>query len=208
MTDENWLAGTLTPKSDQLNADDLISGPITVTIEGVIKRDVKDQPVEMRLAGIDRPYKPCLTMRRMMHIVWGTLSPAKVIGRKLTLVNDPSVVWGGKAVGGIRIHAMSHIESSVTMAMTVTRGNRKPFTVYPIVIQEPSFLEKWRDEFGGAASDVMAAAKEIAAAFTANDLELLKIAELLIDEIAEHSDEDHLKALRAFAVAVKNELSV
>lgn len=42
-------------------------------------------------------------------------------------------------VGGIRISHMSHIDKPVTIALTATRGNKKPVTVQPLVIRdEPS----------------------------------------------------------------------
>jgi len=205
MTDENWLAKTIVPKSDQLNADDLIAGPITVTIEEVIQRESAEQPVEIRVAGY-RPYKPCKSMRRLLIAVWGTRA-ADWVGRKLTLVCDPSVTWGGVAVGGIRVHAMSHIDAPFTMALTATRGKRKPITVQPIVIQEPSFLDKWRAEFGGAASDVMEIAKAIAGAYTAKDLAALDVAYAMVLTLpVEQTDKDHLKALQNFANATRAEI--
>jgi hypothetical protein len=56
------LRDTITPKSDQLNADDMITGPITVTITGVRRGD-KDQPVVIDIDGGYQPYKPCKSMR-------------------------------------------------------------------------------------------------------------------------------------------------
>lgn len=38
----------------------------------------------------------------------------------------------GPAVGGIRVRALSHIDKPLTVALTVTRGKRAPFTVQPI----------------------------------------------------------------------------
>ena len=205
MTDENWLAKTIVPKSDQLNADDLIAGPITVTVEEVIQRESSEQPVEIRVAGY-RPYKPCKSMRRLLIAVWGTRA-ADWVGRKLTLVCDPSVTWGGVAVGGIRVHAMSHIDAPFTMALTATRGKRKPITVQPIVIQEPSFLDRWRAKFGGAASDVMEVAKAIAGAYTAKDVAALDVAYAMVLTLnPEQTDEDHLKALQNFANATRAEI--
>jgi hypothetical protein len=205
MNDENWLSKTIVPKSDQLNADDLIAGPITITIEEVIQRESAEQPVEIRVSGY-RPYKPCKSMRRLLIAVWGTRA-ADWVGRKLTLVCDPSVTWGGVAVGGIRVHAMSHIDAPFTMALTATRGKRKPVTVQPIVIQEPSFLDRWRAEFGGAASDVMEVAKAIAGAYTSKDVAALDVAYAMVLTLnPEQTDEDHLKALQNFANAARAEI--
>jgi len=54
----------------------------------------------------------------------------------MTLFRDPTVSWGGQAVGGIRISHMSHIDKPVQMALTATRGNKKPWTVKPLVEAE------------------------------------------------------------------------
>lgn len=42
--------------------------------------------------------------------------------------------WGGLEVGGIRISHMSHIDKPVTIALTATRGNKKPVTVKPLEV--------------------------------------------------------------------------
>jgi hypothetical protein len=206
MTDENWLAKTIVPKSDQLNADDLIAGPITVTVEEVVQRESAEQPVEIRVAGY-RPYKPCKSMRRLLIAVWGTRA-ADWVGRKLTLVCDPSVTWGGVAVGGIRVHAMSHIDAPFTMALTATRGKRKPVTVQPIVIQEPSFLDRWRAKFTGASQNVMEHAKAIATAYTMRNLEALDAVVGNEIEMLEEELPEHVIALQEFHSAVKAELTV
>jgi cytochrome c556 len=62
---------------------------------------------------------------------WGA-DGTTFIGRAMTLYRDPSVKFGGLEVGGIRISHMSDIEKPVTMALTATRANRKPFTVQPL----------------------------------------------------------------------------
>ena len=39
-------------------------------------------------------------------------------------------------MGGIRISHASHIDKPITMALTATRDNRKPFTVKPLIITQ------------------------------------------------------------------------
>lgn len=120
------------PKSDQLNADDLLTGPITIKITGVTVRGGQEQPVAISFDGDNgKPYKPCKSMCRVMVSAWGPDS-SKYVGRSMTLFCDPKVKWGGMEVGGIRISHMSDIDSPRTMALTVTRANKKPFTVEPI----------------------------------------------------------------------------
>ncbi len=119
------------PKSDQINADDLIAGPLTVTVAEVVIKAGEDQPVSIKLAGEKKVFRPCKSMSRVMVAMWGP-DAKQYAGRSLTLYRDPSVKWGGMEVGGIRISHMSHIDKAATMALTATRGNRKPYTVKPL----------------------------------------------------------------------------
>lgn len=129
MTD---LGSTIAPKSDQFNADDLITGPRTITVTKVSPSD-KEQPIAISFDGDGgKPWKPCKSMRRVLVQTWGT-DGQSYVGRKLTIFRDPEVVFGGAKVGGIRISHMSHLTGPVTMALTATRASRKPYTVKPLV---------------------------------------------------------------------------
>lgn len=132
MTDVD-MSKTIIPKSDQLNADDLISGPITILITSVTGNDDPQQPVSVHFQGDGgKPYKPGKSMRRIMVKVWGP--EAKTYkGRSMTLYRDENVMFGGIKVGGIRISHMSHIKEAVTLALTETRAKRSPYTVKPLV---------------------------------------------------------------------------
>jgi len=44
MSEQNWIAKSIVPKSDQLNAEDLLSGSITVTVTDV-KQGTAEQPI-------------------------------------------------------------------------------------------------------------------------------------------------------------------
>ena len=125
------LNETIAPDSTQLNAEDMLAGAITVTITGV-EKGTPDQPVNILLAEFpDRAYRPCKSMRRVLVAAWG--SDASVYtGRRITLFNDPTVKWGGAAVGGIRISHLSHIDKRLTLSLTTARGKRSPFTVDPL----------------------------------------------------------------------------
>lgn len=126
------LATTIIPKSDQLNADDLLSGPRTITITGVETGSSQEQPVFIRYEGDNgRPYKPCKSMRRVLVAAWGSDGSA-YIGRRLTLYCDPSVTFGRETCGGIRISHASNIDAPLEIALTVTRGKRKPYRVEPL----------------------------------------------------------------------------
>ena len=124
------IGDTILAKSDQVNAVDL-AVPVTVTVEGV---DVVggDQPVNIHLREFPgKAYRPSKSMRRVLVKLWGPRS-ADYAGRRLTIYNDPSVTWAGKAVGGIRISHASHIDAPVTMSLALAKGKLAPFTVQPL----------------------------------------------------------------------------
>lgn len=126
------MSAVIIPKSDQLNSDDLIAGPITVKITGVSIKSGSEQPISIAFEGDNgKPYKPCKSMCRVMVSAWGPDSKAYT-GRSMTLYREPTVKWAGMEVGGIRISHMSDIPEPLTMALTATRGSRKPFTVQPL----------------------------------------------------------------------------
>lgn len=134
MTD---LTNTIEAKSDQLGADDLMSGPRNIKITKVsADTGSSEQPIVINFEGDNRkPWKPCKSMRRLLVAIWGA-NGNEYVGRSVTLYRDPTVKWGGMEVGGIRISHMSHIDKPVTIALTATRGNKRPTTVQPLVMQD------------------------------------------------------------------------
>lgn len=129
------LSKTITAKSDQLNADDLLGGPITITIEDV-KRGTTDQPIAVFYQGCNgKPWYPCKSMRRVLVAVWGN-DGKTYAGKSCTLYRDPEVKFGGIKVGGIRISHMSHIDKNVAMALQVTKGSKRLYTVKPLVMNQ------------------------------------------------------------------------
>lgn len=125
------LTESIAPKSDQLNADDLISGPVTVTIREVAKGSA-EQPVDVHLVEFPgRAYRPSKSMRRVMVLAWGSEASAYA-GRRLTLYRNPEITFGRDVVGGIEISHLSHIDKPLTVALTATRGKRKSFGVKPL----------------------------------------------------------------------------
>lgn len=131
------LSSTIIPKSDQLNADDLIAGPITIKITAVDSGSA-EQPVLIRYEGENgRPYKPGKSMRRVLVAMWGSEGSAYV-GRRLTLYCDKEITFGPDKTGGIRISHASDIAEIVEIALTVKRGKRKPFRVEPLPPEKPA----------------------------------------------------------------------
>jgi hypothetical protein len=144
------MAQFIAPKSDQLNADDLIAGPRTITVTGVsASPDAAEQPVSIHFEGDNgKPFKPCKSMRRVMVNVWGA-DAKQYTGRSMTLYRDSKVKFGGMEVGGIRISHMSHIDTPVTMALTATRAKRAPYRVEPLkaeVRTMPDKAQEWADK--------------------------------------------------------------
>src|SRR5699024_6986628 len=87
------LTESIAPKSDQINAEDLLSGPRTFTIEKVTAGSA-EQPVNVHLREFPgRPYRPSKSMRRVMVAAWGSDASAYT-GRRITLYRDPEVTFG------------------------------------------------------------------------------------------------------------------
>tara|TARA_R100000365_G_scaffold3686_1_gene13544 strand:+ start:34881 stop:35699 length:819 start_codon:yes stop_codon:yes gene_type:complete len=127
------MSQTIAPKSDQLNADDLIGGPRTITITRVTGNEGNaEQPVNIFFEGDNgKPFRPCKSMRRVMVKIWGK-DASKYAGQSMTLFRDPKVQWGGMEVGGIRISHMTGLEKKEVMALTASNRARKPYTVSPL----------------------------------------------------------------------------
>jgi hypothetical protein len=132
------MSGTIEPRSDQLNSEDLLIGPRTFTITDV-RAGTEEQPVRVFLAeGPEgRPWIPAKTMRRLLVLAWGAESDA-YIGKRVTLYRDPDVKFGRDTPGGIRISHMSGIGRKPLVAqLTITRGKRAPYTVEPLTDDAP-----------------------------------------------------------------------
>ncbi|WP_181317490.1 MULTISPECIES: hypothetical protein [unclassified Rhodococcus (in: high G+C Gram-positive bacteria)] len=143
------MTDSIAPKSDQLNADDLLAGPRTVQVEKVTE-GAEDQPVNIHLAEFrGRPFRPSKSMRRVMVKVWGKESSA-YIGKRMTLFRDPGITFGRDKVGGIRISHMSHISKRETLMLTVTRGRRAPYVVEPLPDGPPIITPEQADEIAAA----------------------------------------------------------
>ena len=131
MSDVSSLRDTVAPKSDRRNADDFLAGSETVKIIAV-KRGDAESPVAVHLEN-SKPWYPCKSMRRILIAAYGD-NGGDWVGKSMTLYCDPSVRFGGVAVGGIRISHLSHIESDMVVSLTTTRSKRSPYTVKKLEI--------------------------------------------------------------------------
>ena len=153
------LRDTIVPKSDQLNADDLVAGPVTITVERVKRSSAPDQPLDVMFGDeTGKAYRPCKTMRKILIFAWGE-NGAEWVGKSMTLFCDPSVKWGGVKVGGIRISHLSHIESDISVMLAETKGKKTQVNIKRLK------TEKQAPDFSGVLK-----ALEVAAGFGMDEL--------------------------------------
>lgn len=149
---EEEIRKAIVPKSDQLNADDLVAGPITVTITAVRKGD-KEQPIIVDIEG-HRPYKPCKTMLRVLVEAY-TKEAKDWVGKRMTLYRDPDVLWAGVRVGGIRISHLSGLKEPKTFVVTLSRTRKAEIVIYPVVDSSPdnkAAIDKYTADIAAANS--------------------------------------------------------
>lgn len=144
------FATTTVAKSDQINAADLIGAPLVCQITNIQMTGSADQPVSIYVDAHKQPWKPSKTSRRVLLACWPSTDPSEWIGRWIVLYNDESVMWAGKAEGGIRMSHASHIDRDVTVSVNATRGKKAPQTVKPYYPQDaqqaPQDPIYWPDE--------------------------------------------------------------
>jgi len=128
--DDLDMTESLAPRSDQLDAVDLLGGPRTFTIESVSKGN-PEQPFNFHLAEFPRVWRPGKSMRRVIVAAWGGKTSAYV-GQRVTLYCDPSVQFGGDTVGGTRISHMSGLDKPLKVPLLIKRGKSAMFTVQPL----------------------------------------------------------------------------
>jgi hypothetical protein len=157
------LTESIAPRSDQINADDLVGGPITYTIREVIAGKA-ESPFDFLLIETDRAYRPSKTMRRVIVNAWGP-EASNYAGRRLTLYREPTIKFGGATVGGIRVSHMSHIDGPKSVRVQTSRGKREEFTVDPLPDLSP--VDKLREEYRNADPERREAIKAEVAALEA-----------------------------------------
>lgn len=145
------LSNTIIAKSDQLNADDLLSGAKILNITGV-KQVSGDQPVHISYEGCEkRVYKPSKSMRRVMIAAWGP-DGDDYVGRRLLVYRDEKIKWAGEEVGGIIILRMSHIKEPMRISLMVSRGKKSPYIINPFPDEKPANklteeeFQEWKDK--------------------------------------------------------------
>jgi hypothetical protein len=134
MTNREALLKAMAPKSDQLNADDLVSSPKNITITGVKVAISGEQRIHVHYQDDEgKPWKPSKGMARIVAQLFGD-EPDRWIGQSLTLYRNPDVKYAGEAVGGIWISHATGLEKPQKMMITVAKSKRVPHTVHPFVV--------------------------------------------------------------------------
>lgn len=174
------------PKSDQQNADSLLSGPKTIRIRDIaFNPAAEQQALWIYFDGDDgKPWKPCRTAARCLVSIWGP-DANKWIGLHCTIYCDPDVSYGGVKTGGIRVSHMEGLDSPRTLMLTKTRGKKGATVIKPLVVERKvetqqqsvtidrdqlrTDMEKYandpdgkRDWWAGLSSGERAAVKELA----------------------------------------------
>ena len=128
------MTDTLIGSVDQITADSLIGRTITARIARITRMagapKKGDQPVNIYLDGEPLPWRPCLTMRRLLAALWGP-DASKWIGQSLRIYRDDAVRFGDAAVGGVRISHAS-IERRMVLSLAATKGKKATYTVDPL----------------------------------------------------------------------------
>ena len=139
------ISDALAPKSDQLDAVDLLGSPPLVFTITEVSEGNAEQPVNIRLAEFPRVWRPSKGMLRVLAGCWGKDTTAWV-GRKVELYCDPDVMFGGKKVGGIRIRKVSHIDGRTSVPMIEGRGKSGSWVVDPLPEEATTAAEDPRVE--------------------------------------------------------------
>ena len=162
------IRAAIQPRSDQLNYEDFVSGPAVLTIERT--EDYRDEKGQARVAihmveYPGRPFKASKTNVKLLAIAWGE-DDTDWPGRRVQLSADPTVTFGGKAVGGIRVTAVSHLPQRFTAKLSVARGKKKEFPVeilpdMPPIPDDVQTLAQYQDYYrhraqNGAAPEELA----------------------------------------------------
>ena len=127
------LSKTIIAKSDQLNADDLLTGPRTFTVVEV-RPGSEEQPVSIVLAEwpSNRPFKPSKTVQRILAYCWGAETDDWPKNARMTLFRDEKVKWAGEEVGGIRVSHLSHIDGPQKVALQESKHKKTLHTIQPL----------------------------------------------------------------------------
>ena len=132
------ITDALAPTSDQLDAIELVNlRTFTIgTGSALGKRDNKTV-AEIRFSDFPRVWRPSKGMLDVLAACWGT-DAKQWVGHRVTVYNDPEVMFGRDKVGGIRISHLSHIDKARVVTIRASGAGRKqPWRVEPLADATP-----------------------------------------------------------------------
>lgn len=132
MNNAHALQQALAPKSDQLNADDLIVGNIVIVISKVTINLGSEQKIIINYQGDNgKPWKPSKGMGRVLTEILGG-DPDKWVGETVELFRNKEIRFGKEKCGGIQIAGMSAVRNVTTLLITTSKGKKSSITIQPI----------------------------------------------------------------------------
>ena len=173
-------------KSDRLNFEDFIMGSQEFTISK-LGRKVDQGNVRLLMIFEGRESTPYWVPKGMVKCLsnpegWGESEFSEWIGRKVRLFGEPTVVYAGKELGGIRISHISHIAAPYSTKITERRGVRIDYVISPLeevmypVDRFNTNLPAWRAAIaaGKATAENVIAKVQQSGKLTAEQIELIK----------------------------------
>lgn len=132
MNNVHALQQALAPKSDQLNADDLIAANKIIVISGVNINLGSEQKIIINYYGDNgKPWKPSKGMGRVLTELLGG-DPDKWVGETVELFRNKEIRFGKEKCGGIQIAGMSAVRNVTTLLITTAKGKKSSITINPI----------------------------------------------------------------------------
>lgn len=128
------ITASLAADSNQLNAIDLVAGPVTVQIKNVTTYKDAKQPYAVHISDGHKPWIPCKAMRRLLAEVWGA-DAGQWIGRWVKLYREPTATYASDVQGGVRVCGLSNIDKPFTATVpdSVTiDGKKKKLATYRV----------------------------------------------------------------------------
>ena len=135
------LAEALAPRSDQLNADDLIPGPRVLKITNAkISSEERQKKIVLNFEGDQgKPWKPCKTMGRAMVIAWAITEESQFVGKHGPRLSrsDREVRRPGRGWRHPHQPYVAHRQAG-NDELTVSQGKKATFTFHPLVAEAPA----------------------------------------------------------------------
>jgi hypothetical protein len=133
------ITDALAPTSDQLDAVELVN-PRTFTIDtgsALGKREGKTV-AEIRLVDFPRVWRPSKGMLDVLAACW-TTDAKQWVGHRVTVYNDPDVMFGRDKTGGVRISHLSHIDKARSVTIRASgAGKKQSWHVEPLPDTTPA----------------------------------------------------------------------